>query len=117
MITPANRTCSAVNVPLLPRLPPSGLQCAPTGAQSLPRKTCRRDCIKWMVKCKLQRRKSLVSQAQGAAIRMAAPDDLVKLPACAGGGTSEARRALRPDPSPPGGDPGVLFAGLVLGEA
>src|SRR5918999_3661388 len=76
---PAKRTCSAVSVVLLLR------------------NTCRRDCIERAVKCKLQRRKGLASH-RGAALRLAAPEDLVKLPACAGSGTPGARRALRPDP-------------------
>src|SRR5215212_1409447 len=95
---PAKRTCSAVTAVLLPR------------------NTCRRDCIERAVKCKLHRRKSLVSH-WGAAIRMAAPEDLVKLPACTGSGTSGARRALRPDPGSARGARSLLPPRMVLVEA
>src|SRR5918993_90166 len=48
---------------------------------------------------------------------MAATEDLVKLPAWAGGGTREARCGLRPDPGGARGDPGLRLARMVLGEA
>src|SRR5215212_413370 len=48
---------------------------------------------------------------------MAAPEDLAKLTACAGGGTSEARRALRFDTGAARGGRGLPPARVVLGEA
>src|SRR5918997_2300592 len=45
---------------------------------------------------------------------MAAPNDLVKLPACVAGGRSEAGRALRPDQGSARSDPGWGRTWMVL---